>query len=95
MGLERQGRTIVLVTHDMSLVAEYASRVIVMKDGQILINTTPIDLFGQEDILAQTGLKLPPVIEIYRGLNIQQTTPSLTIEDMYSLISSQMSCGKH
>ena len=95
MGLERQGRTIILVTHDMSLVAEYATRVIVMKDGQILINTTPIDLFSQDDILAQTGLKVPPVIEIYRGLNIQQTTPTLTIEDMCTLISSQTPNREH
>ncbi len=89
MSLERQGRTIILVTHDMSLVAEYATRVIVMKDGQILTNTTPINLFSQDDILAETGLKLPPVIEIYRGLDIQQTTPSLTIEDMCDLISAK------
>lgn len=95
MSLESQGRTIILVTHDMSLVAEYASRVIVMKDGQTLTNTTPIDLFSQDDILVKTGLKLPPVIEIYRGLDIQQTTPSLTIEDMCTLISSQISKGKH
>ena len=95
MSLESQGRTIILVTHDMSLVAEYATRVIVMTDGQVLANTTPIDLFSQDDILVEAGLKLPPVIEIYRGLDIQQTIPSLTIEDMHILISAKKLIAKH
>jgi len=37
-GKGRHGETIILISHDMGVVAEYASRIIVMKDGGILMD---------------------------------------------------------
>lgn len=67
--LHKAGRTILMVTHDMALVAEYARRAIVMKDGQVIFDDTPKALFTREDILLETGLTLPPVIALSRGLH--------------------------
>ena len=36
--LNEAGKTIILISHDMGVVAEYASRTIVMKDGGILMD---------------------------------------------------------
>ncbi|MCY4078841.1 MAG: ATP-binding cassette domain-containing protein [Caldilineaceae bacterium] len=66
--LHAEGRTVIMVTHDMSLVAEYASRVIVMQDGKVLGDSPPKEAFEREEILMSTGLELPPVIRIARGL---------------------------
>lgn len=43
--IHKAGATIVLVTHDMDLVMQYATDVVVMKDGQVKEVTTPIELF--------------------------------------------------
>lgn len=57
--LHRQGTTIILVTHDMNWVMEYASDVIVMQDGKVAIQTTPEKLF--EGDYKKYGLEVPMV----------------------------------
>ena len=66
--LHDEGRTVLIVTHDMALVAEYASRVIVMQDGEAVCDASPTEVFKRDDVLKSTGLELPPVAKIARGL---------------------------
>jgi energy-coupling factor transporter ATP-binding protein EcfA2 len=66
--LHAQGRTILLVTHDMSLVAERAERVIVLHQGRILADGTPSELFECQEVLARASLALPPVVALARSL---------------------------
>ena len=68
VGLHAEGRTVLMVTHDMALVAEYATRVIVMHDGEVACDASPKEVFEREELLRSTGLDLPPVIRIARGL---------------------------
>jgi cobalt transport protein ATP-binding subunit len=62
------GRTVVLVTHDMNLVAEYAERAVVLSQGRILGDGEPAALFGQADLLRHASLKLPPVMALAEAL---------------------------
>ncbi len=62
------GRTVVLITHDMRLVAEYATRAIVLLDGERLFDGTPRQLFARTEILERAGLELPPVARLARRL---------------------------
>ena len=48
--LHKQGKTIMIVTHDMYLVMKYASRVILMKDGKVEYNGDPITAFTNKII---------------------------------------------
>lgn len=43
-----EGTTIILVSHDMDIVAEYADEVIVMENGKVAKQCTPEELFGIE-----------------------------------------------
>jgi energy-coupling factor transport system ATP-binding protein len=62
------GRTVVLITHDMRLVAEYASRAIVLRAGRICYDGAPRELFARPALLAQAGLALPPVARLAHRL---------------------------
>lgn len=64
--IHRQGTTIILVTHDMSLVLKHCDRCIVMKDGKIAKICTPIELF--EDDLEEYSLQIPPFFEFAKKL---------------------------
>lgn len=66
--LQAQGRTIVLVTHDMALVAEYADRVVVLHEGQIIGDGAPADIFEEADLLARASLTPPPLVALARVL---------------------------
>lgn len=55
----RSGRTVVIISHDMALVAEYASRVIAMRTGHILADGTPHEVFSRPDVLEETNIRPP------------------------------------
>jgi energy-coupling factor transport system ATP-binding protein len=76
--LHEAGVTILFITHDMQLVAEYADAVAVMKDGQVIFEGTPRSLFERADILRQTSLVMPPLAELSRRLGLP---PLLTVDD--------------
>lgn len=67
--LNREGRTIVLITHDMRLVAEHASRVVVMSDGRIVLDSDPRGAFADLDLLRNCSLVPPPVMTLAHSLS--------------------------
>jgi len=79
--LHAQGRTIILVTHDMSLAAEFADRVVVMHQGQIVAAAPPAELFQRRELLSQASLAAPPVLALSRALiPLGMSGDSLTVE---------------
>ena len=54
--IRRQGITVIMITHDMRLVLEYAERVIVMNAGQVCYDGNPASLFNRDDILQNANL---------------------------------------
>ena len=46
------GRAIILVEHDMDLVAEYSSRIVALQGGKVLADRAPADFFSDPEIVA-------------------------------------------
>ncbi|MBQ8868113.1 MAG: energy-coupling factor transporter ATPase [Oscillospiraceae bacterium] len=63
-----QGKTVVLITHFMEEAA-LCDRVIVMNDGQILLDGTPKEVFSKRAELKSVGLSVPAVTELCAILN--------------------------
>ena len=59
--LNQAGHTIVMITHCMWVVAEYAARCLVMQDGRIVADAPTRALFAQGERLEPLGLRLPQV----------------------------------
>jgi len=59
--LNREGHTLILITHDMRLVAGHAKRVLVMAAGRILLDSDPKGSFSDLDLIRQSNLEPPPV----------------------------------
>jgi len=57
--LNRKGKTIFIITHDMGLVDRIATRALIMHYGELVYDGTPSALFKQEDLLESYGLDLP------------------------------------
>ena len=55
--LNRQGVTLVMITHDMHLMLEYASRGLVFADGRIIADDSPARLLTDSDIISRASLK--------------------------------------
>ena len=61
--LNSEGITCIMITHFMSEV-EQADRVIVLKDGRLLCDRKPTDLFTDRAMIDEAGLEMPALIEL-------------------------------
>ena len=66
--LNREGTTVVIVTHDMQLVADHASHVAVLAGGRLVRFDTAARVLADEELLRGAGLRLPPLARAMRGL---------------------------
>lgn len=55
--LQKQGHTIVMITHDMQLMLEYSDRCLVVVEGEIIADDKPVTILNQKDLLESANLK--------------------------------------
>ena len=70
--LNEEGITIILSTHEVDLVPNYASRVFVLVDGLLIGEGSPKEIFSQPEILEKANLKVPIVTELFQELEEEQ-----------------------
>ncbi|UCZ53399.1 energy-coupling factor transporter ATPase [Bacillus shivajii] len=66
--IEKEDRSVVLITHQMEDAAKYAKNVIVMEDGRVVMEGTPTDIFSKADQLKRLGLSVPQSVSLLNGL---------------------------
>ncbi len=58
-----QRKAVVMASHDMRAVAAYADRVLVVGQGKLLAQVTPLELFRDTSLLTHAGLRVPRLVE--------------------------------
>ncbi len=66
---EREGHTVIIITHEMPIVAAYAQRTVALCRGQILLDGPTRDVFAQPELLAQTFVKPPQITRLAQALS--------------------------
>ncbi|HEX3011958.1 MAG TPA: ABC transporter ATP-binding protein, partial [Syntrophomonadaceae bacterium] len=96
--LNNEGHTILFVTHDMSLVAKYARRVIVLCKGRVILDGLVREVLTRADELKETHLNPPQITELALALNDNRCSSGvLTPEELYSILAEKkggMACGR-
>jgi energy-coupling factor transport system ATP-binding protein len=67
-GLHRDGTTVIVVTHDMQLVAEHASRTAVVSQGRLIAHGPTEEVFADRTLIESAGLRLPPLATALAGI---------------------------
>lgn len=92
---ETQDLTIVLVTHQMEDVANYADHMIVLEEGRIVDEGSPKEVFQNEEWLQSIQLDVPKPVEFAQKLaenpNWKSGELPLTLTELSDLIMNQMS----
>ena len=83
--LNEEGITILISTHEVDLVPNYADKVFVLVDGLLIGEGTPKEIFAQPEILEKANLKVPIVTELFQqlekdGFDMENDYP-LTIDE--------------
>ncbi len=78
--LNEEGITILLSTHNVDLVQEFADRVFVIDSGEIISKGVPSDIFSNKQLLEKANLRLPLIAQLFEKL------------DKNNLISNENNC---
>ena len=83
--LNDEGITIIISTHEVDLVPNYANKVFVLVDGKLIGEGTPKEIFSKPEILEKANLKVPIVTDLFQqleneGFDMQGDYP-LTIDE--------------
>ena len=83
-------KTIIMISHDMDIVASYAKRILVMDQGKLIYDGDKKGLFADEEFLRRHNLDLPVISTIAKGLKakgfIQYDQLPLTKDELYDII---------
>lgn len=87
--LNEQGITIIISTHDVDLVPQYANKVYVLHEGEIIGEGTAKDIFSNKELINKANLELPIIANFFKKIESESEDMSfngeypLTIEEGY------------
>lgn len=86
-----QGRGVLLITHDLSLVADLADRVIALERGQVAYDGPPSELFALPDVLTRCSLVVPPAAAAIRlaAASRPELAPARGLGDLRAALGAQ------
>lgn len=85
--LNQQGNTTIMITHDMDIVAAYASRVLVVVQGQVVLDGHPSDIFYDNfETLNELNLRPPTVVDFCRRLEGCGVPRCVTVEQLIDFL---------
>ena len=61
--------TVLIATHDMQLVCEWAERIIVLCQGEVVADGSRNEIFGNRRVLELTGIRPPEIFDMGKVLN--------------------------
>ncbi len=80
---EELDHTVIIITHDMPIVGQYARRVIAMGQGRVMADGPTAEVFTQADVLEQTFLKPPQITQLAQAAgDVGFEAGILTVEEM-------------
>jgi energy-coupling factor transport system ATP-binding protein len=80
--LKADGVAVIMVSHDMNLVARYANKVIVIAGGRIFRQGSPAEVLKDAAAMSEASLKSPPIVE----LSGERGRVCLTVEEFMEAV---------
>ena len=71
--------TVVIATHDMQLVCQWADRILVLKDGRLIADGSREEIFADREVERQVGIQPPEIYAMGRALS--EKADCYTIEE--------------
>jgi len=60
--------TVIIISHDLSEIARYANRIIVLNEGKIIMDGVPKEIFKDVEKLIEISLGVPQIVEVLYAL---------------------------
>jgi cobalt/nickel transport system ATP-binding protein len=86
--LHTAGKTIIISTHDMNFAYQWAGRMVVLHDGCVVGQGTPNEVFANEELLKQSQMELPFILQVFKAMNTDAKNPK-TMAELIKYINSR------
>jgi energy-coupling factor transport system ATP-binding protein len=84
---DEKGGTVLMITHDVDLIAHYATRLIVLYGGQVLLDGPTAEVFSQEEALSKSFVVPPVATRLAKRLVPVGVPPDLTtLDELYQVL---------
>jgi energy-coupling factor transporter ATP-binding protein EcfA2 len=74
LDLNKSGKTIVLVDHDLDFLSQIANRIVLINKGEIVADGPTKDILGYSELLQENGLQPPALVSLFNKFR-QQSIP--------------------
>lgn len=89
--LHKQGKTLVVATHDIDFAGRWATRVLMFMNGRLIADAPPHDIFNDKPLLEKVGIRQPVIYEfaqalLKKGLISSLETSPATLDELLKLL---------
>ncbi|MCG2827635.1 ATP-binding cassette domain-containing protein [Methanothermobacter sp. K4] len=83
--LSREGITVIISSHDVEILSQFAERIFVLNSGELIADGTPGEIFGEPEIIRRASLRLPRTAELMNRLKMAgfDVDVKLTVDEAY------------
>ncbi|MFG6120956.1 ABC transporter ATP-binding protein [Thalassobacillus sp. B23F22_16] len=88
--LQKQGKTVIMITHDIRLVCKWADSALVMHQGELIYEGDVKKLFMNEDVLRKASLIEPPISQLAKQLSVNSHEEAVITIDQFLQTEGRM-----
>ncbi len=82
--LKAEGRTLIIITHDIDFCATHFERIVAMADGRVLADGPATEVLARADLLATTNVEPPQLVRLAQALGLPAAP--LTVEQFVEVL---------
>ncbi len=91
---QNDNMSVLAATHDVELAYEWADRVMVMREGEIVKSGEPYAVLGDEAVIKSSRLAMPRVLKIYKGIEMMASEnpgmPPKSVEELLKVMRDNL-----
>jgi energy-coupling factor transport system ATP-binding protein len=88
---DEAGHSVIIITHEMPIVAQYTERTIVLGRGRVLLDGSTREVFSQPDILKQTYVEPPQITRLGQALSAEGIPNDvLTVDEVKQIFAERL-----
>jgi ABC-type multidrug transport system ATPase subunit len=94
MQLRTQGKTTIIVTHDVEFVAETKPRIVLMADGRVIADGSSKEIMTDSDALSKASVSPPEITKAFGALS-RRGLPGdvLDVDEAFDVLSRLLEVG--
>lgn len=75
--LSREGRTIIVISHDIDFCADHCARAVVLSEGLLIADGPAEEVFRQRDVLSEASIEAPQLVRLSDRLGLEPHSSSV------------------